>query len=106
MKPLAQCRLYAFIDAAYLRGRAPADIALLTLRRWRGLDSASRQEIHLRAEILKNGWRDSPRPSPGRGVGLVINDHADIAREVGADLCHLGQEDFGDGLAFWQPPSV
>ena len=30
------------------------------------------------------------------GVGLVINDHADVAQEVGADLCHLGQEDFAE----------
>ena len=29
-------------------------------------------------------------------VGLVINDHLDIAREVGAEFCHLGQEDFFD----------
>ena len=28
------------------------------------------------------------------GVGLVINDHLDLARELGADFCHLGQEDF------------
>jgi thiamine-phosphate pyrophosphorylase len=27
---------------------------------------------------------------------LVINDHYEIAREIGADLCHLGQEDFFD----------
>jgi thiamine-phosphate pyrophosphorylase len=30
------------------------------------------------------------------GVGLVINDHPAIARETGAELCHLGQEDFFD----------
>lgn len=30
------------------------------------------------------------------GVGLVINDHVSIAREIGADVCHLGQEDFFD----------
>ena len=29
-------------------------------------------------------------------VGLVINDHLEIAREVGAEFCHLGQEDFFD----------
>jgi len=29
-------------------------------------------------------------------VGLVINDHLDVAREVGAEFCHLGQEDFFD----------
>jgi thiamine-phosphate pyrophosphorylase len=28
------------------------------------------------------------------GVGLVINDHLDVALGIGADLCHLGQEDF------------
>jgi thiamine-phosphate pyrophosphorylase len=27
-------------------------------------------------------------------VGLVINDHLSIAQAVGADFCHLGQEDF------------
>ena len=30
------------------------------------------------------------------GVGLVINDYPDIAAEVGAEVCHLGQEDFFD----------
>ena len=30
------------------------------------------------------------------GVGLVINDHLEIAKEVGAEFCHLGQEDFFD----------
>jgi len=29
-------------------------------------------------------------------VGLVINDHLSVAREVGAELCHFGQEDFFD----------
>ena len=29
-------------------------------------------------------------------VGLVINDHPDIARDLGAEFCHLGQEDFFD----------
>jgi thiamine-phosphate pyrophosphorylase len=29
-------------------------------------------------------------------VGLVINDHLEIARELGAEFCHLGQEDFFD----------
>jgi len=29
-------------------------------------------------------------------VGLVINDHPDIARDMGAEFCHVGQEDFFD----------
>ena len=27
-------------------------------------------------------------------IGLVINDHPALARELGAEFCHLGQEDF------------
>jgi thiamine-phosphate pyrophosphorylase len=30
------------------------------------------------------------------GVGLVINDHLEVARDLGAEFCHLGQEDFFD----------
>ena len=30
------------------------------------------------------------------GIGLVINDHLSIAKELEADFCHLGQEDFFD----------
>ena len=29
-------------------------------------------------------------------VGLVINDHLEIARDLGAEFCHMGQEDFFD----------
>jgi thiamine-phosphate pyrophosphorylase len=29
-------------------------------------------------------------------VPLVINDHGEVAREIGAEICHLGQEDFFD----------
>jgi thiamine-phosphate pyrophosphorylase len=29
-------------------------------------------------------------------VGFVINDHYDVAADAGADLCHLGQEDYFD----------
>jgi len=28
------------------------------------------------------------------GVGLVINDHLELAQELGVEFCHLGQEDF------------
>jgi thiamine-phosphate pyrophosphorylase len=94
MKPLAQCRLYTFIDTAYLRGRDPAEIA-------RQLCQGGSDLIQLRA---KNHAPDEIRRLAAAilpilreaGVGLVINDHHDLARELGADLCHLGQEDFFD----------
>ncbi|HXA45223.1 MAG TPA: thiamine phosphate synthase [Candidatus Angelobacter sp.] len=94
MKPLAQCQLYTFVDMAYLHGRAPEMVA-------RQLCDGGSDLIQLRA---KNSTRDEIRRlaenilpiTRQAGVGLVINDHLDIAREIGADLCHLGQEDFFD----------
>ncbi len=91
-KPLSQTRLYTFVDTAYLNGREPAAVA-------QALCDGGSDLIQLRA-------KNSP-PSEVRrlaesilpildqaGIPLVINDHWELARELGADLCHLGQEDF------------
>ena len=94
MKPLDQCRLYTFIDTAFLRGRAAAAVAEQLCRggsdliQLRAKDCSPEQVRQLAGEI---------QPVLRRaGVGLVINDHWDLAREIGADFCHLGQEDFFD----------
>jgi len=94
MKPLADCRLYAFVDTAYLHGRAPAEIA-------RELCAGGADLIQLRA---KNASAEEVRRiaceilpiTRAAGAGLVINDHFAVAVQVGADVCHLGQEDFFD----------
>ncbi|MDR3460122.1 MAG: thiamine phosphate synthase [Verrucomicrobiae bacterium] len=94
MKPLADCKLYTFVDTAYLHGRAPELIAqqlcdggsdLIQLR----AKNSSPDEICRLAEKIQPVIRRA-------NAGLVINDHLDIARELGADICHLGQEDFFD----------
>ncbi len=92
MKLLADCKLYTFVDTAYLHGRAPELVA-------QQLCDGGSDLIQLRA---KNSTPDEIRalaekilPVTRRAnVGLVINDHLEIAREIGADFCHLGQEDF------------
>jgi thiamine-phosphate pyrophosphorylase len=92
MKPLSECRLYGFVDTAYLRGRAPTDVAAR-------LCAGGADLIQLRA---KNSTLDEIRAmaheilpiTRAANVGLVINDHLRIAGEVGAEFCHLGQEDF------------
>ena len=94
MQLLADCKLYAFVDTAYLNGRAPEILA-------RQLCDGGADLIQLRA---KNSSPDETRclaelilPVTRRAnVGLVINDHLALAREVGAEFCHLGQEDFFD----------
>jgi thiamine-phosphate pyrophosphorylase len=94
MKPLADCKLYTFVDTAYLHGRAPALVAqhlcdggsdLIQLR----AKNSTPAEIRALAEQILPVTRRAQ-------VGLVINDHLDIAKEIGADICHLGQEDFFD----------
>src|SRR6202167_725941 len=94
MKPLGDCKLYTFVDTAYQHGRAPELVAqqlcdggsdLIQLR----AKNSSPEEIRRMAEkILPITKRAN--------VGLVINDHLEIARELGAEFCHLGQEDFFD----------
>ncbi len=95
MKPLAECRLYTFVDTAYLHGRKPEEVA-------RALCDGGSDLIQLRA---KNSTDDEVRRlaeavlpvTNAAGVGLVINDHPKIAHQLGAAVCHLGQEDFFDG---------
>jgi thiamine-phosphate pyrophosphorylase len=94
LKPLADCRLYTFVDTAYLHGRAAADVA-------RQLCEGGSDLIQLRAkdatadQVRQLGCAIAPVTRQA-GVWFVVNDHLAIAREVGADLCHLGQEDFFD----------
>ena len=94
MKPLADCKLYAFVDTAYLHGRAPELVAQMLcdggsdLIQLRAKNSAPEAIRRMAEKILPITKRAK--------VGFVINDHLDIAREIGADICHLGQEDFFD----------
>jgi thiamine-phosphate pyrophosphorylase len=94
VKPLTDCRLYTFVDTAFLHGRAPELVAqqlcdggsdLIQLR----AKNAPLAEVRRLAEAI--------HPITQRaGVWLVINDHLEVAQAVGAELCHLGQEDFFD----------
>jgi len=94
MKNLSDCRLYTFVDAAYLNRKEPAEIArqlcdggsdLIQLR----AKDAPPDEVERMAEAILPITRSAK-------VGLVINDHWSLAARLGADICHLGQEDFFD----------
>jgi thiamine-phosphate pyrophosphorylase len=94
VKPLGQCRLYTFVDAAYLRGRDPADVV-------QELCEGGSDVIQLRGK----GWGAEQVRATANAilpitraakVGMVINDFPEVAKEVGADFCHLGQEDYFD----------
>ncbi len=94
MKSLIDARLYAFVDTAFLHGRTPESVAcqlceggadLIQLR----AKAAAPDDVRRMAEAVLPVTRAA-------GVPLVINDHVEVARAVGAEFCHLGQEDFFD----------
>jgi thiamine-phosphate pyrophosphorylase len=83
--------LYAILDADFLRGRSVGALiaelvsggaGLLQLRAKRDSD---RRFVDLAREAVA--------ASRAAGVPLLINDRPDIARLVGADGVHVGQED-------------
>ena len=92
MKPLSNCRLYTFVDTGYLHGREPADVA-------QALCDGGSDVIQLRAKAsspndIRRMAEEILAVTSRAGVQLVINDFPPIAQAVGAQLCHLGQEDF------------
>jgi thiamine-phosphate pyrophosphorylase len=77
-----------------LRGRDPAVVA-------RQLCEGGSDLVQLRAkgrppQEVRQIAREIQPVLHHANVGFVINDHWEIARELGADFCHLGQEDFFD----------
>lgn len=94
MKLLAACKLYAFIDTAYLHGCRPEVVA-------QQLCDGGADLIQLRAKSspldhIRRMARAILPITRRADVGLVINDHFGLAQEIGAEYCHLGQEDFFD----------
>jgi len=92
VKPIADCRLYGFVDTAYFNGRTPETIC-------RELCDGGADLVQIRAKKESADWvrgcAEKLLPiTTSAGVRLVINDHLDIALQVGAPVCHLGQEDF------------
>jgi thiamine-phosphate pyrophosphorylase len=92
MKALSDCRLYAFVDAAYLDDRSPASVAEslclggADIIQWRAKDWPRERVLQTARELVSITQLHKVR--------LVVNDHLDIARDAVAGFCHLGQEDF------------
>ena len=89
--PCSRWRLYVVLDRATLRGRDPVEVASAAIRggadalQWRDKTGSAREMLETAARIL-------PR-ARAAGIPLILNDRADLARAIGADGVHLGQED-------------
>jgi thiamine-phosphate pyrophosphorylase len=94
VKPLSECSLYTFVDSAYLHGRDPIKLAEQLCEGGSDLIQVRAKDWPVeRIASLAEQIRDV---TSRYGVGLVINDYLSVARSVGAEICHLGQEDFFD----------
>ncbi len=91
MKPDTACRLYLItpprLDAAAFSSDLAAaldagDVACVQLR----LKGVGDDEIRRTADILRPQVQD-------RGVAFLLNDRPDLAKAVGADGVHVGQDD-------------
>ncbi|MCC6353506.1 MAG: thiamine phosphate synthase [Verrucomicrobiae bacterium] len=91
MGALADARLYAIIDTGYFGGRSPEFYA-------RELVAGGADVVQLRAK----GLSADAVAAMGRGilpilrdagVPLIVNDMPEVARAIGADGVHVGQDD-------------
>jgi thiamine-phosphate pyrophosphorylase len=89
---IADCRLYGFIDTAYLAGRDPAELTRQLIAG--GVDVIqvrAKQETYSQRVALALAVVRAAQSSP---VPIIVNDDIDAAFEVGGDGVHLGQEDW------------
>ncbi len=92
MHALRDCRLYGILDLGYVQPGAVAEMTRALLEG--GVDilqirakKFAADEVTRLARVMLPMTRDA-------GVPLVINDHPEVAAEVGCEGVHVGQDDF------------
>jgi thiamine-phosphate pyrophosphorylase len=92
VNPLSRCFLYGIVDLGYV---APENVAPVTSSLIQGgIDLLQlRAKEHSKADIVKYAEAMLPL-TRAAGVPLILNDYPDLLKEVDADGCHVGQEDF------------
>jgi thiamine-phosphate pyrophosphorylase len=83
--------LYAIVDASLLAGRRVGDVVAALIEGGAGvLQLRAKEETDARFLDLAYESLDAARQA---AIPLLVNDRPDIARIVGADGVHVGQED-------------
>ena len=92
MKALSSCFLYGIVDLGYV---TVDDVATVTAQLVQGgVDILQlRAKEHSKLEIVRCAQAMLPL-TKADGIPLIINDYPDLLREVDAEGCHVGQEDF------------
>jgi thiamine-phosphate pyrophosphorylase len=94
---LSRSRLYGILDLGYVELHRAKEMAEALVAG--GVDLLQlRAKDYPASEIKKLG--EQLRPLTERhGVPLIINDHAEVARDLGAEGLHLGQDDISIAAA-------
>ena len=88
---LSRSRLYAILDLGYVERQRAKEMAEALISG--GVDLLQlRAKDYPASEIEKFG-EELRAITASAGVPLVINDHVEIARNLGAEAVHLGQDD-------------
>jgi thiamine-phosphate pyrophosphorylase len=92
VNPLSRCFLYGIVDLGYVAPEKVAPVTSCLIQG--GIDLLQlRAKEHSKADIVKYAEAMLPL-TKGAGVPLILNDYPDLLKEVDADGCHVGQEDF------------
>lgn len=84
--------LYVVTDERLSRGRPIGEIVRKAVAG--GAGCIQLREKHLDKRAILSRARELSEICRGEGATFIINDHLDVALDVGADGVHLGQEDF------------
>jgi len=88
---LMDFELYVVTDKGLSRGRSLTEVVRAAIRGGAGCIQL-REKHDVKKEVLAQA-RELRHLTREEGVTFIVNDHLDIALEIGADGVHLGQED-------------
>ena len=94
---LENCLLYAVTDTSWLRGRTLAQQVEEALRG--GATMVQLREKELQGEALEQEAREILALCRQYGVPILINDDVMLAKKIGADGVHVGQDDMSAAKA-------
>ena len=94
---LENCLLYAVTDTSWLRGRTLAQQVEEALRG--GATMVQLREKELQGEALEQEAREILALCRQYGVPFLINDDVMLAKKIGADGVHVGQDDMSAAKA-------
>ena len=94
---MENCLLYAVTDTSWLRGRTLAQQVEEALRG--GVTMVQLREKELQGEALEQEAREILAICRQYGVPFLINDDVMLAKKIGADGVHVGQDDMSAAKA-------